>query len=131
MSDIGEAIHSRLNGDATLTGLLGGGIYPYTPKVTPNRPYITYHLINLSERPHAMGSDPSLVVDRYQVDIWADTYADMIAVDDEVHRLLSRWRGTEAGVTVNATFHVARQDFFENDTEFFRRTSDYEIGWRE
>lgn len=131
MANIGEAIYARLNGDATLTGKLNGGIYPYTPKVTPARPYISYQLINQTERPHAMNKDPALVIDRYQVDVWADTYADMIAVTDEVQRLLSRWRGTAAGVTIDASYQDDRRDLFESDTELFRRSTDYSIAWME
>ena len=131
MPDIGQAIYGRLSGDATLSGLLNGGIYPYTPKELPQRPYITYHLINQSERPHAMGSDPSLVVDRYQIDLWADTYADMIAIDDEVQRLLSRWRGSDSGVNVNAVYYTDRRDLYEDEPELFRRSVDYTVAWYE
>ncbi len=131
MADIGEAIYARLTGDATLTGLLNGGIYPYTPKVTPSRPYISYQLINQSVRPHAMNKDPDLVVDRYQVDIWADTYSNMIAVADEVQRLLSRFRGTVGGVTINATYQDDRRDLYESETELFRRSTDYTFAWYE
>lgn len=131
MADIGEAIYARLNGDTTLKNKLNGGIYPYTPKVTPDRPYITYHLINLAERPYAMGSDPSLVVDRYQVDVWADRYKDVVDVDNEVQRLLSRWTGAAAGVDVDSTLQRDRRDLYEDEAELFRRSVDYEIAWYE
>lgn len=131
MADIGEAIYARLSGDATLTGLLNGGIYPYTPKTTPQRPYITYQLINLMERPHAMDDDPSLVIDRYQVDVWADSYSSVVAVASEVNRLLSRWRGVSAGVTIGGTLNTDRRDMYESDTELFRRSIDYQIAWHE
>lgn len=131
MADIAEAIYSRLNGDATLTGKLNGGIYPYTPSVTPSRPYITYHLVSLSERPHAMNDDPPLVVDRYQVDVWADSYVKVVDVDNEVQRLLSRYRGTVAGVEIDSILQVDRRDLFEDEPELFRRSVDYEIAWKE
>ena len=131
MADIAEAIYARLNGDSTLTGLLNGGIHAYTPKTTPARPYITYHLISLAERPHAMGSDPALVVDRYQVDIWADSYPTTITVSNEVMRLLSRWVGSAAGVSVNATYQVDRRDLYEDEPELFRRSIDFELAWYE
>ena len=131
MADIATAIHARLSGDATLSGLLGGGIYPFTPTQATGRPYITYQLVSLSERPHAMGNDPALVLDRYQVDIWADTYASVIAVDKEVLRLLSRWTGAANGVTVQNVLHVSRRDEYEDDTELFRRSNDFELAWDE
>lgn len=131
MADIGQAIYSRLSGDATVSGLVGTRIYPYTPRTPPTRPYITYQLISMVPRPHAMGSDPALVTDRYQVDIWADTYTSMITLDDAVMASLSRWRGTAAGVTVQASLHVNRIDLYEPDTELFRRSNDFEISWEE
>lgn len=131
MADIGEAIYSRLNGDATVSGLVGTRIYPYTPEDPPARPYITYHLISMLPRPHAMGSDPALVMDRYQVDLWAETYSQLITLDDAVMAVLSRWRGTEAGVTVQDSLHVNRRDFFESETRYFRRSNDFEISWEE
>jgi len=131
MADIATAIHARLSSDSTLSGLLNGGIYPYTPPQVPEKPYITYQLISMSERPHAMGNDPPLVVDRYQVDVWAMTYSDMIAVDNEVQRLLSRWSGSANGVTVQSVLHSDRRDLYEHETELFRRSNDFEIAWNE
>lgn len=129
--DIGEAIYSRLSTDATVAALVGTRIFPYTPKEPAARPYITYHLISMMPRPHAMGADPAVVTDRYQVDLWTDTYTGLIALDDAVMAVLSRWRGTEAGVTVQASFHRDRRDRYEPDTEYFRRSLDFEFNWEE
>lgn len=131
MADIGEAITSRLTGNATVAALVGDRVAPFKEDQAPTRPYITYQLINMGPRPHAMGSDPAVVTDRYQVDLWADTYAAVIELDDAVMAMLSRWRGTEAGVTVQASFHVDRRDGYESDTKLHRRSLDFEISWDE
>jgi len=131
MADIATAIHSRLTNDTTLTGKLGGSVYPFKAPQGVDKPYITYQLVNLSERPHAMPSDPALVVDRYQVDIWGLSYSAVLDVDNEVQRLLSRWRGVANSVNVSSVLHVDRRDFFEDDTELYRRSNDYEIAWME
>lgn len=131
MADIGEAIYSRLNGTPAIAALVDTRIFPYTPIDPPTRPYITYQLISMVQRPHAMGSTPVLVTDRYQVDTWADTYAAMIALDDAVYAALSRWRGVVALVTVLDSLHVDRRELYEPDTKLFRRSNDYELSWRE
>jgi hypothetical protein len=131
MADITEAIYSRLTGDATVAALVVDRVFPFTPKDPVTRPYITYHLISMLPRPHAMGSDPAMVTDRYQLDLWADSYEDMIALDDAVMARLSRWRGTEAGVVVQSSFHVDRRDSYEPDTKYRRRSNDFEISWEE
>jgi len=131
MADIATAIHARLTGDAALTGKLGGSVYPFQAPQGVGKPYITYQLVNLSERPHAMPDDPALVVDRYQVDIWALSYSDLIDVDNEVMRLLSRWRGSANGVNVNSVLHEDRRDQFEDETELYRRSNDFQIAWYE
>lgn len=131
MADIGEAIYSRLHDDVAVVALVGTRIYPYTPKDPAARPYITYHLVSLVQRPHAMGSTPALVTDRYQVDVWADTYAAMIALDDLVYAALSRWRGVAAGVTVADSLHIDRRELYEPDTKLFRRSNDFEFSWNE
>ncbi len=131
MADVGQAIYSELANDATVSGLVSTRIYPYTPVDPKARPYVTYHLVSMVQRPHAMGSTPALVTDRYQVDVWADTYESMIALDDAVFAALSRWRGTVAGVTVEESLHVDRREIYEPETKLFRRSSDYEISWRE
>jgi len=131
MADVGQAIYSRLSGNAPVAALVSTRIFPYTPIDPKTRPYITYHLVSMVQRPHAMGTTPGLVTDRYQVDLWADSYEAMIALDDAVYAALSRWRGTVATVTVEDSMHVDRREIYEPDTELFRRSNDYEVTWRE
>ncbi len=131
MADIAEAIFSRLSTDATVAALVKKRIYPFTPVDPVQRPYVTYHLVSMGPRPHAMGADPAVVTDRYQVDLWADTYNKLITLNTAVMAVLSRWRGTEAGVTIQASFHVDRRDFYEKDTKYRRRSLDFEISWEE
>lgn len=131
MADIGQAIFSRLSNDSTVSALVSKRIYPITPVDAVKRPYITYHLISMLPRPHAMGSDPAVVTDRYQVDLWADKYSELITLDNAVMAALSRWRGTQAGVTIQASFHVGRREFYESATKYHRRSLDFEISWEE
>jgi hypothetical protein len=131
MADVGQAIYSRLSGNAAVSALAATRIKPYTPVDPLTRPYITYHLISMVQRPHAMGSTPALVTDRYQIDVWADSYASMVELDDAVYAALSRWRGSTAGVEIVDSLHVDRRELYEADTQLFRRSNDYEISWRE
>lgn len=131
MADIGEAIYSRLSTDAAVAALVKKRIYPHTPVDPVERPYITYHLVSMGPRSHAMGSDPSLVTDRYQVDLWTDSYSKLITLNTAVMAMLSRWRGTEASVVIQASFHIDRRDSYEPDTKYRRRSLDFEISWEE
>jgi len=131
MADIAQALYTRLTNDTDVSNEVGSRVYPFTPPQGVTKPYITYQLINMSERPHAMGGDPQLVVDRYQLDIYGETYSDVITVDDAVMGALSRWTGSAAGVTVDSILHTDRRDTYEDDTELYRRSIDFEIAWRE
>ena len=131
MADIGEAIYSRLVADATVFGLVGTRVLPSTPIDSVQRPYITYHLVSMFPRPRAMGSDPAVVTDIYQFDLWADKSEDGTKLDDAVMAALSGWHGTEAGVTVQVSFHRNRGISYESDTKCHRRSIEYEISWEE
>jgi len=131
MADVAQALYSILSGDSDVSSLVSSRIYPHQLPQAPTYPAITYKLVSLGERPHAMGSDPSVVQDRYQVDAWAESYSAMVDLDDKIMSALSRYSGTAAGVTIQGIFHVNRVDLFEDDVRVYHRAIDFEIWWEE
>lgn len=131
MSDIGEALFSRLDNDADVSGVVSSRIYPSQLPQGPAYPAVTYTLVTMVEQPHGGGTDPNIVIDLYQVDCWAESYSAMIDLADKVKASLSRWRGTEATVEIVSSFHVGRRDLFEDEPRVYRRGLEFEIAWRE
>jgi hypothetical protein len=131
MADIGEALSSILTGDSTVSNLVSARVYPHQLPQSPTYPAVTYQLVSLDERPHAMGDDPALVMDRYQVDCWAQSYSKMVELGDAVMGALSRYRGTSSSVTIQSVLHVGRIDLFEDDTRIYHRAIDFRIAWEE
>ena len=129
---VGKAIYSRLTNDATVSGLVSARVYPFAAvPQSPTYPYVTYQQINLVERSRSMTGDDGLRKDRVQVDVWADSYSGMAALANAVNDALNRWSGTEAGVTIQGSYHEDARDLHEDDLQIYRRSLDYEIAWNE
>lgn len=132
MADVEDAIYSRLTNDATVSGLVSSRVYPFaTVPQSPTYPYVTYQLINLVERSRSMTADDGLRKDRYQIDVWSESYSEMVSLSNAVNDSLNRWSGTEASVTVQGSYHEDSRDLHEDELRIYRRSLDYEIAWNE
>lgn len=126
---IKSVIYTRLTTYAGLSALTALRIYPDVAPHTPTTPFITYGEVS-SEHHSAMGIDSQVVTSRYQFDVWADSDASRIAVTEQLRKALQRWRNT-SGTVVQATFYLNDVDIYEPDTEYFRKSVDFEINYEE
>lgn len=112
---IGQAIHARLKAHAGTSALVESRVYPLRLPEGPTYPAIRYQVIG-APRTHLMGdsADASIGVhSRVQVDCFAETYAGVRAVAEQVRLALSRWSGTAGGVTVEVVFLDDERDLDE------------------
>lgn len=135
MAELEQAVYSRLTGHAGLAALVGSRVYPLVLPQRPTLPAVTYQRVE-ALRQSAMGVDTGLASARVQVDSWATTYAGSKGVAAQVRAALQRWRGTEAGVTVEDAFLERDQDLFEDEGssaegKLYRVSQDYLIWYRE
>ena len=82
-------------------------------------------------RIHAMSSDPGVAHPRFQVDSWGKTYEASKDVQVQVNAALSRWTGTQSGVTILASFLENEIDVYEDETGDYHAISDFVIWHRE
>jgi len=126
---IQSVLYTRLTTFAGLNALIGLRAYPQVAPHTPTTPFIVYSEVS-SEHHSAMSADSQVVSSRYQFDVFADTDASKNAVTEQLRKALQRWRNT-TGTIVQATFYLNDVDIYEPDTEYFRKTVDYEINHEE
>lgn len=115
---VGLALVSRLTTVAAVTALVGSRIYPLKVPQGATMPCIRYANISTIERVNAMGNDPGPVSQRMQLDCYGTTYASARAVFEATQAALQRYRGTEAGIEVMASFIDDEQDSFEEDATY-------------
>lgn len=124
---IEAALFSRLNGFAGLTALVSDRIYPVgevPQEVT--KPYISFFKVNHLQV-NAMGDDPDLQRDRFQINSHGVKLLDIVAVNAQVKLCLNRWSGTEAGVVIQDTFLENEIDLNDPITDTAFRAADYAI----
>ena len=126
---IQTVLYTRLTTFAGLTSLIGLRAYPQVAPHTPTTPFIVYGEVS-DEHHSAMGEDSQVVSSRYQFDVFADTDASKNDVTKQLRKALQRWRNT-TGTIVQATFYLNSVDIYEPDTEYFRKTVDFEINHEE
>lgn len=123
------AIYDRLSGYAGLTSLVGTRISPGFKLQDGNLPAVTYQRVT-AQRFSAMSVDSGVVKARYQIDVWAATYASAIAVREAVRGALQRYN-TAIGTTIYDVYLSSETDLYENDTKQYHIAMDFEVNYRE
>lgn len=126
---IQSVLYTRLTTFAGLNALIGLRAYPQVAPHTPTTPFIVFGEVS-SEHHSAMGSDSQVVTSRYQFDVFGSDEASRNSVTEQLRKALQRWRNT-TGTVVQATFYLNDVDIYEPDTEYFRKSVDYEINYEE
>lgn len=124
-----EALYSYLSGTAALTALVGLRIYPVIAPESASAPYLVLTEISKINEPVSGGSGPDYEV-RYQVSVWADTYASARAVAVQVSTALKNYSGTmggAGGVVVSIIYEETESEFYEPTTEKYHIAMDYLI----
>lgn len=123
---IGASIYSLLNGDATLTGLVGSKIYPVEAPQREEDPMVIYWVKEV---------DPTDSKDEVSTEDWIKTeilvyskdYDLMHTISKRIRTILDKYAGTVAGNTISEIRFEDFSDGWENNRKGYVGTSDYLI----
>jgi len=126
---IEEALYAELSGHAGLTALVAAKIYPGQAAQSAVLPYVVFRRI--SNMPvHAMGTTPTLTVDRYQVTAFATTYRGarlIVAQIKDCLRCFFGLMGGASGVNVTACLDYGSADIYDGDPKVYEASTDFMI----
>lgn len=126
MTQIEEGLGAFLAADATLTGLVSTRIYSMRMPQTPTLPAVVFYRIS-NRRELVQNGDAGYARTRFQIDCWGSTYSSVKGVADAVRQRMQAYSGTMSGLTVQRVAHLNDNDVFEEDTEIFGVSMDFEI----
>lgn len=129
---IETALFTILSTDATVGPLVGGErVYPDFITQLPDVvfPLITYVDISARYKRVSTGGD-GLATPRFQIDSWAKTQKEAIALAKAVKSALEGFSGTIDSVVIQGIFAENQRDEYEDKAKRRRRSQDYII-WHE
>lgn len=115
MADIGATLTARLKGFAGLSALIGERVFPgFLPQGTP-KPAVYYEQVGFGAV-SAMGTDSGIEETEWNIQVIADSYASMKAVQAQAKAALQRWK-QDSGFRVLDTFILDEYDGYVDETE--------------
>ena len=136
---IDGAILGRLKAVTAITNIVGTGtsarIYAEKLPQDPTLEAITFKHVS-GDRIHAFGQDSGLVMARYQLDAWGNTWAESRDLADAIRgngagNAFSRFRGTQDTTVVDDVLLDNELATFEDESEGYRTVQDYLIWYQE
>lgn len=127
MARLEAAIYSILSNDANVIAIVSTRIYPLLLPQDADLPALTYSRIS-TERESAFMTDPGLSTARIQIDVWAETVADMMNLSEKVRAALHRYTPGTAGGCQIVESHIDNEiSLYEPDTEVYHMVIDFMI----
>ena len=126
---IEAVLFTRLSTFAGLAALVSTRVYPLAAPQNVVLPYLTYRRVS-SVRTSAFGSDTNNVTARFQIDVWAASFASARNVAEQVTLAMQRWRNT-TGTVVDDTFIENQIDLYEPEIDTFHIAVDIRTHYRE
>lgn len=129
---IESALYSYLSTKASVTAVVGIRIYPQVAPDSAAYPFITYNVTN-EQHDHSMGGATGLANPSIQIDVWAETVANRVAIAEVVRNALDGFRGNMGTENLNIRncFLQNRSNFNESDgegkTPIYRSSMDFSI----
>lgn len=109
-------LHGFLETDATIAAQLGGRVYPQIAPQVSEKVYATVEIVDGNPEYHA-GGEAGVSTAVVTVDIFGNTYADVIAAKEAVRTRISGKRGTVGSTPVRSVFVEEDRDL-DQITEF-------------
>jgi hypothetical protein len=128
MAIIESAIKARLDGTAALTALLDTqtSIFAVLAPQSASVPFIVFKV--LTEDPtNAMGGETNPVEARFAVDVFANSFLEVVNISEQVRATFKRLRGTVGGVVIQDTFYEGRNDIYSENDGDYHRSLDFSI----
>lgn len=90
------AIYNILKNDTAVSNIVGAKVYPLQAGETAVEPYIVVEKL-LTEYEHTMTGTVDLVLAKFQISCWENSYYDAITLTDAVRGCLDNFVGTDSG----------------------------------
>lgn len=132
MAEAESAIKARLDGYNALTQLLAStsSIWAVLAPEDTAKPFLTYEVV--SEAPTlAMAADCTPTEALVIVNIYADTFLEIVNVYIQLKAALNRYSGSEGSVTVQDTLYEGRNDNFDPTHRDYQRTVNFRMFYEE
>ena len=115
-------------GTTAISDLVGARMYPLKMPQSPTLPLLVYQRIS-GPREHDADGAAGLANPRIQIDAWAITYGGAKALATVVRKRIDGYSGDMGSPAVEAIFiHLLNdRDFYDDVTELWRVSMDYEI----
>lgn len=125
------AVFNLLSNHAGVSGLVGSRIYPVKLPQDPTYPALTYFRVS-GLRHSVMCNDTGIVEKRIQISSWADSYAGVNALAEQVRDAMQRTSGTFAGVEIIDTFMDGDgPEIWEDEVSAYQAITDCNVIYRE
>lgn len=125
---IETAIIAHLLASPEVTALVETRIYPSPLPQKPKMPAISYQRAN-HDRALLLAEKSDVVVERLQIDAWAETLLDVRILDEAILNTLHGLTDSISGIKLVQA--LPGSDSYEEDTKLRRVSRDYEITGKE
>jgi hypothetical protein len=131
MSIQGE-VYNRAATHSGLSGLVSDRIYYLKVPASVTYPCVSYQLFGDTHPARASGTDHALKSVTLQVDGWSENRDDHRQLRAEIEAAFNRWAadGSAYGTVVQQAFHQQSNDLYEDDTQIYHVTADFQV-WYE
>jgi len=113
-----------------ITAIIGSGdtmrAYPMMMPQGVTYPCVTLQRITSMESTKLAGPD-GYTHARIQIDLWAETYTELSALEAALRARLAAYQGDRKGIAVRSCVMASRQDIAEPDVKVLRVSMDYMI----
>ena len=126
MSEIDEALITKLEAASAVTAICGTRIYPVKFPQSVTVPAIRINHIGAA-RVYTLSGAGGYVHDRFQIDSIAKLYKDVVALAKSVRQELEAFKGTVDGVRIDGIFLENQFADWDDAAQLFRIQQDYFI----
>jgi hypothetical protein len=113
---IGLKVYTALANDAQVVSVVTTRIYPMVLPQTPTLPAITYQRIS---NPPRLGNT-ELREARFQINVWGESYADVIELANYVKTVFEDYTDTEVAPRIKYGKVINEIDDYDDETETYR-----------
>lgn len=128
---INEALYALLAGNATLMAELTGGVSPVFAEEATPPPYLVYQQVSSLPREVDFHGPQTLAQERWQLDIYAETYAAAQQIKTLLRQQLHGYKGESAGVRIHGIFLDSINDIFNERPGLYRIAMDFMVHYKE
>jgi hypothetical protein len=130
MTVIEEALAAKVTGTTAISALIGSRYYPIRLPERVTYPAVQYQRIS-GPRVRSHTGPSSLAHPRFQLTVWATSYASAKAVATQLRIALDGFKGTLSGIRVDEIRLESDRDDYDEGTNLYRIDLDFIIWHQE